>query len=113
MLADGVRGSGKAPSGSLPAETDSLIRLALAALAERHRPGVTLGNPEDTRAYLRLMLGDRRNSAATHGARRGAASTAFRRITSVQALTVTAPRVRDIADRTDVHDAAGAWFLPI
>jgi DNA repair protein RadC len=44
-----------------PAETDSLIRLALAALAERHRPGVALGSPEDTRAYLRLTLGDRRN----------------------------------------------------
>ena len=50
-----------APHDLTPAETDSLIRLALAALAERHRPGVTLGNPEDTRAYLRLMLGDRRN----------------------------------------------------
>jgi len=50
-----------APQDLTPAETDSLIRLALAALAERHRPGVALGSPEDTRAYLRLMLGDRRN----------------------------------------------------
>ena len=50
-----------APHDLTPAETDSLIRLALAALAERHRPGVTLGNPEDTRAYLRLMFGGRRN----------------------------------------------------
>ena len=50
-----------APHDLTPAETDSLIRLALAVLAERHRPGVTLSNPEDTRAYLRLMLGDRRN----------------------------------------------------
>jgi DNA repair protein RadC len=50
-----------APRDLTPPEADSLIRLALAALAERHRPGVTLGNPEDTRAYLRLMLGDRRN----------------------------------------------------
>ena len=50
-----------APHDLTPAETDSLIRLALAALAERHRPGVALGSPEDTRAYLRLMLGDRRN----------------------------------------------------
>jgi DNA repair protein RadC len=50
-----------APHDLTPAETDSLIRLALAALAERHRPGVALGSPEDTRAYLRLMLGERRN----------------------------------------------------
>ena len=50
-----------APQDLTPAETDSLIRLALAALAERHRPGVALGSPEDTRAYLRLTLGDRRN----------------------------------------------------
>jgi DNA repair protein RadC len=50
-----------APHDITPAETDSLIRLALAALAERHRPGLALGNPEDTRACLRLALGDRRN----------------------------------------------------
>jgi DNA repair protein RadC len=50
-----------APHDLTPAVTASLIRLALAALAERHRPGVTLGSPEDTRAYLRLTLGDRRN----------------------------------------------------
>jgi DNA repair protein RadC len=50
-----------APQDLTPAETDSLIRLALSALAERHRPGVALGSPEDTRAYLRLRLGDRRN----------------------------------------------------
>jgi DNA repair protein RadC len=50
-----------APHDLTPAEADSLIRLALAALAERHRPGVALGSPEDTRAYLRLMLGERRN----------------------------------------------------
>ena len=50
-----------APRDLSPAETDSLIRLALAALAERHRPGLALGSPEDTRAYLRLTLGDRRN----------------------------------------------------
>lgn len=50
-----------APHDLTPAETDSLIRLALAALAHRHRPGVPLATPDDTRAYLRLMLGDRRN----------------------------------------------------
>jgi DNA repair protein RadC len=55
------RFAGLAPHDLTPAETDSLIRLALAALAERHRPGVALGSPEDTRAYLRLMLGERRN----------------------------------------------------
>jgi len=50
-----------APQDLTPPEADSLIRLALAVLADRHRPGVALGSPEDTRAYLRLMLGDRRN----------------------------------------------------
>jgi DNA repair protein RadC len=55
------RFAGLAPQDLTSAETDSLIRLALAALAERHRPGVALGSPEDTRAYLRLMLGERRN----------------------------------------------------
>jgi DNA repair protein RadC len=50
-----------APHDLTPAETDSLIRLALAALAHRHRPGVPLATPDDTRAYLRLTLGDRRN----------------------------------------------------
>ena len=33
----------------------------MARLAERHRPGLALGSPEDTRAYLRLTLGDRRS----------------------------------------------------
>jgi len=50
-----------APQELTPAETDSLIRLAVTVLAERHRPGVALGSPDDTRAYLRLTLGDRRN----------------------------------------------------
>ena len=50
-----------APQALTPAETDSLIRLAVTVLAERHRPGVALGSPDDTRAYLRLTLGDRRN----------------------------------------------------
>jgi hypothetical protein len=37
----------------------------------------------------------------------------LRRILSVQAVTVTAPRAREMADRTGAHDAAGAWSLLI
>ena len=40
-----------------------------------------------------------------HGARRGPASAALRRILSVQAVTMTAPRAREMADRTGARDA--------
>ncbi len=41
-------------------ESDQLIRRALAVLAQRHRPGQALSSLEDTRAYLRLKLGERK-----------------------------------------------------
>ncbi len=39
-------------------ESDQLIRRALTVLERRHRPGQALSSPEDTRAYLRLKLGE-------------------------------------------------------
>ena len=39
-------------------EKKSLIALALAVLQEQHKPGVLLPNPNETREYLRLRLGD-------------------------------------------------------
>lgn len=39
-------------------EKKSLIALALAVLQERHKPGVLLPSPNETRDYLRLRLGD-------------------------------------------------------
>ena len=41
-------------------EQSSVIRLALAVLEARHRPGEPLASPGDTRAYLRLLLGERK-----------------------------------------------------
>ncbi|MCP4304203.1 MAG: DNA repair protein RadC [bacterium] len=41
-------------------EADQLIRRALTVLEQRHRPGQVLSSPEDTRAYLRLKLGERK-----------------------------------------------------
>ncbi len=40
-------------------EQESLIELAIAVLAERHRPGEELTSPEDTKRYLRLRLSSR------------------------------------------------------
>lgn len=40
-------------------EQESLIGLAIAVLAGRHRPGSKISSPEDTRRYLRLRLGER------------------------------------------------------
>ncbi|MCP3663390.1 MAG: DNA repair protein RadC [Gammaproteobacteria bacterium] len=42
-------------------ERQSLMTLALALLAEQHRPGDTLGSPEETRKYLRIRLAERKN----------------------------------------------------
>lgn len=42
-------------------ERQSLMTLALALLAEQHRPGEALSSPEDTRRYLRIRLADRKN----------------------------------------------------
>ena len=41
-------------------EVQSLVSLALAVLAQRHRPGQSLTRPDETRAYLRLLLGERK-----------------------------------------------------
>jgi DNA repair protein RadC len=43
------------------AEKASVVTLALAVLAAKHRRGHTLTSPEATRAYLRLAIGDRHN----------------------------------------------------
>lgn len=42
-------------------ERQSLLTLALTVLAERHHPGQALSSPEETRAYLRLRLAERKN----------------------------------------------------
>ena len=42
-------------------ERQSLMALALALLADQHRPGEALGSPEETRSYLRILLADRKN----------------------------------------------------
>ncbi len=42
-------------------ERQSLLALALAMLAEQHRPGEVLGSPEETRRYLRIRLAERKN----------------------------------------------------
>ena len=49
------------PSELSDTEQASLVRLALAVLQARHRPGEYLSNPDATRDYLRLLLGERRN----------------------------------------------------
>ena len=43
------------------AEQAAVVRLALDILALRHARGQALCSPKDTRAYLQLMLGERRN----------------------------------------------------
>jgi len=46
--------------GALSAdEKQSVIRLALSVLSQRHRPGRRLTSPDRTREYLRLKLGGR------------------------------------------------------
>ena len=49
------------PSELNPAEKKSLVTLALSILKQRHRVGRTLSSPDDTRAYLRLKLAERKN----------------------------------------------------
>jgi DNA repair protein RadC len=41
-------------------EADSVIRLAVNMLEERHQPGQALCSPDETKAYLRLKLSDYR-----------------------------------------------------
>lgn len=42
-------------------EKETVIKLALAVLADRHRAGRALTHPDDTRAFLRLRLVDRKH----------------------------------------------------
>jgi DNA repair protein RadC len=42
-------------------EADSVVALALAVMARKHRRGAILTSPEETRSYLRLEIGDRHN----------------------------------------------------
>ena len=43
------------------AEKDTVIKLALSVLADRHRAGRALSSPEQTRDFLRLKLVDRKH----------------------------------------------------
>ena len=49
------------PSDLTDEERESVIALALAILARKHRRGSALTSPEATRAYLRLEIGERHN----------------------------------------------------
>jgi DNA repair protein RadC len=49
------------PSALSEVEKRSVVTLALAILKQRHRKGRALGSPDDTRAYLRLKLAERKN----------------------------------------------------
>ena len=48
------------PGGLNRMEKDTVVTLALSVLADRHRSGCALVSPEQTRAFLRLKLGDRK-----------------------------------------------------
>ena len=49
------------PSVLSSVEKAALIALALRVLAERHRAGRALGSPDETRAFLRIKLADRKS----------------------------------------------------
>ncbi len=55
------RFDGLSPSQLNAVERQSLMVLALAMLAEQHRPGDVLGSPDETRKYLRIRLAERKN----------------------------------------------------
>lgn len=54
------RFSGLVPDDLHPGEIDHLLDLALKVLAHRHRRGEPLTDPEASRAYLRLKIGERK-----------------------------------------------------
>ena len=54
------RFSGLGPEDLHPGEIDHLLDLALKLLARRHRRGEPLTDPEASRAYLRLKIGERK-----------------------------------------------------
>ncbi len=56
----GDRFAGLKPHDIAEDEAQSLVNLALAVLAKRHRPGRALTSPEETQAYLRLLLAERK-----------------------------------------------------
>ena len=55
------RFSGLSPTELNEMEKQSLMALALTLLANRHRAGVLLSSPDETRSYLRLRLAERKN----------------------------------------------------
>jgi len=55
------RFEGLKPSELNDEEKHSLVTLAMAILAERHRPGQALCSPNDTSTFLRLRLAARKN----------------------------------------------------
>ena len=55
------RFAGLTPSDLNEAEKQSVMRLAMNVLARKHRAGRRLGNPDETRTFLRLKLADYRN----------------------------------------------------
>jgi len=55
------RFNGLSPSELNEMEKQSLVALALSLLANRHRAGVLLSSPDETRSYLRLRLAERKN----------------------------------------------------
>ena len=55
------RFAGLEPVDLTECEVASLVRLALRALECAHRIGEKLQDPEQTRSYLRLLLGERKN----------------------------------------------------
>ncbi len=55
------RFAGLQPEALNEAEQASVVRLALAVLEARHRPGAVFEKPEASCEYLRLLLSERRN----------------------------------------------------
>jgi len=54
------RFAGLKPGDLREDEARSLVSLALAVLEARHRPGQSLRSPDESQAYLRLLLGERK-----------------------------------------------------
>ena len=54
------RFGGLTPQDLNSTEQESLIALALTVLTQRHQQGKPIGSSADTRAYLRIWLGERR-----------------------------------------------------
>ena len=49
------------PRGLNRMEKETVVKLGLSVLADRHRSGRALGSPEQTRDFLRLKLVDRKH----------------------------------------------------